>query len=317
MRHPSANFLRVTLQAILVYACFVPFTQALASGAKVGDVITGAVQGYSTIPILFNFIAYTAGFFLTLLGLGKLRQHVDRPEQVPLSHAIWHLTGAGFLVSLPYAVSMVQHTLKIATDSGSTKSATTVALSTGSVMSLDVMLMNFVQNVRGPMQFLLWSLGIVLGLFFMITAFMRMARGAAQDGPRGSLGSGTLMRIVIGAILFSLAATSDVFTSTLFGGSIVQFTGMNLAGVSGASVTHINQVMSAIFVFVQIIGFMAFFRGFLILRALADGNNGSSSTAAFTHIIGGAVAINISPMLNALQNTFCNGASSCAVINFS
>lgn len=317
-RPKGCHWTVVMLQALTFYCMMLPISDAFAS-AKVGDVITKSVQNYSSLPTVMNYVAYIAGLVVLIIGLQKMYRHVERPDQFPLSHSIWHIAGGTFLFSLPMAWGMITRSMNIASASGATTGASNIALkvSPTTPLSLDVMMIRLVENIRGPMQFLLWTLSAVLGLFFMITAFLRMARGAGQDGPRGSLGSGTVTRVFIGSILLSIAATADVFTTTLFSGSIVKFNGMNIPSVPSATLDQANQAMSAILVFIQIIGFIAFIRGFLMLRALADGNSSVSSAAAFTHVLGGAIAINISPMLSALQRTFCDGVGSCAVMNFS
>ncbi len=316
-RPKGCHWTVVMLQALVFYCMMVPVSRAFAS-ATVGDVITKTVQSYNTLPIVMNYASIIAGLVVIVLGLQKLYKHVERPDQVPMSHGLWHLAGGTFLISLPAAWAMMVASFNVATASGSTLNASNIAFKVTATtpLSLDVMMIRLIQNIRGPMSFLLWTLSAVLGLFFMITAFLRMARGAAQDGPRGSVGSGTLVRVLIGSILLSLAATADIFTTTMFSGSIKKFDGMVIAGIPAATLDQANQAMSAILVFIQILGFIAFLRGFLMLRALADGNTSVSSAAAFTHILGGAAAINISPVLLALQNTFCDKAASCAVFNF-
>ena len=303
--------------AFALYALMIPFGEAMA-GAKVGDMITQGTRNYRRLPTYMSYVSVVAGLVIIIIGIQKLYKSVDRPDQFPVSHGFWYLAGGTFLVSLPAAWSMMVRSMSIATKSGSTVTATNIALSTApsSPLSLDVMMIRLVENVRGPIQLALWTLAAVLGLFFMISAFIRMAKGAGKDGPMGSVGSGTLTRILVGSMLLSFAATADVFTSTLFGGSIVKFNGMNISGVAPAALTQANQAISAIMIFIQIVGFIAFMRGFLMLRALADGNTSVSSAAAFTHIIGGAIAINISSMLAMLQNTFCDKGAGCAVMNF-
>lgn len=309
------HFAMVMLQAIAVYCVLLPVSDAWAT--TVGDVITGGAKSYNTLPRVMNYMSFIAGLIVIISGIQKIKQHVDRPDQVPVSHGLWHIAGGIFLMSLPQAWGMLVRSFALATASGSTVNASNIALKVipGVPISLDVMMVRFISNVRGPLQLLLWTLSAVLGLFFLITAFLRMARGAAQDGPRGSLGSGTLTRIIIGSVLLSLASTADVFTSTLFGGGIVKFDGMAIPGIPTSELDQINQAVAAILIFIQIVGFIAFIRGFLMLRALADANTSVSAAAAFTHVLGGAVAINISPMLSALQKTFCD--TGCAVINFS
>jgi len=304
----------VLFQAFLFYLLAVPFASAQTVGSTI---MKGSASSLGSTPVLLNFISYIAGFAVACVGLYKLKSHIDNPDRTPLSHGIWHLMGAGLLISLPMAAGLLQRTFKLATASGSTKTASAIALNTTGALSLDVMMIRFVQDIRTPMSFLIWALGVVLGFFFLITAFMRMARGAAQDGARGSLGSGTLMRVVIGSILISTSATADVFTNTLFGGSVMRFNGLDLGGtIAAATLDQANQAFAAILIFIQIIGFIAFMRGFLMLRALADGNSSISTAAAFTHIFGGAVAINISSALNVLQNTFCGGKAGCAIGTF-
>jgi hypothetical protein len=52
-----------------------------------------------------------------------------------------------------------------------------------------------------------------------------------------------------------------------------------------------------------IIGIISFIRGWFIIRDVAEGNQQASMMAGATHIIGGALAINLGPILAAVQNT--------------
>lgn len=313
MKRPSINSLALSVfEASFVYAVLAPTSAAWAQ--TVGDSITSGMTGVATMPILINYIAYIAGAVVAVTGMLKVKDHVVAPDRTPLSHGLWRLGAAGLLLALPPVAALLMRTILTSSVFGTTTAATTVPMSMSASPSLDQMMINLIANIKAPMGFLIWSLSAILGLFFLVTAFVRMAKGAGQDGPRGSLGSGTVGRVVVGAILLSLAATADIFTTTIFGGAGAQFTGMNIPGVSAATLEHAESVMAAILVFVQIIGFIAFMRGFLMLRALADGNNGISTAAAATHIVGGAVAINISPALKVIQETVCDGG--CSVLSF-
>lgn len=289
-----------------------------ASATTVGTVINNSVtSGYSTAPVLINFIAYIAGAIVAVIGLIKIRSVFDPAfqQQNNLGTGLWHMAAAGLLISVPAAWGHVSRTLGLDTPTGSTERAAAITGSVGGPLSLDQMMINFIADVKAPMGFLLWTLGALLGLFFIVTAFLRMASNAGQDGPKGSMGAGTMGRVVIGAILLSFAATADVFTTTLFGSDVVEFSYMSIPGVDAATLARANDALSAVLVFIQIIGFIAFMRGFLMLRAQADGNTSVSTAAAFTHIIGGAVAVNVSPALKVFQTTFCADAS-CTVFFF-
>lgn len=313
MKRPGISNLALSIfQAFFVYAVLAPTSAAWAQ--TIGDSITGGMTGVATMPVLINYISYIAGFVVAVTGLLKVKDHVVAPDRTPLSHGLWRLGAAGLLISLPAAAGLLMSTMLTSTVFKTTKGATTVDMAVSASPSLDQMMINLIANIKAPMGFLIWSLSAILGLFFLVSAFVRMAKGAGQDGPRGSLGSGTVGRVIIGAILLSLAATADIFTTTIFGGASAQFKGLSISGVSTSTLEHAESVMAAILVFVQIIGFIAFMRGFLMLRALADGNNGVSTAAAATHIVGGAVAINIAPALKVIQETVCGGG--CSVLSF-
>lgn len=314
MKRPGISNLALSIfQAFFVYAVLAPASAAWAQ--TIGASITSGMKGVATMPVLINYIAYIAGFVVAVTGLLKVKDHVVAPDRTPLSHGLWRLGAAGLLISLPVAAGLLMRTMLTSTVFGTTTAATTgIPMAMAASPSLDQMMINLIANIKAPMGFLIWSLSAILGLFFLVTAFVRMAKGAGQDGPRGSLGSGTVGRVIIGAILLSLAATADIFTTTIFGGAGAQFKGLSIAGVAAPTLARAESVMAAILVFIQIIGFIAFMRGFLMLRALADGNNGVSTAAAATHIVGGAVAINISPALKIIQTTVCGGG--CSVLSF-
>lgn len=299
-----------------------PLSLAFASSGDVGDAITDVVdQGYSNVPVFINVISYIGGVMLAIIGAVKLRNHFGGGGNNPLAPGLWHLVGAALLISLPTVWDILVQTLGTSSASGSTRAVADLSgAGGGSVLSLDQMMIDMVDTIKAPMGYLLWSLGAVLGLYFLVSAFIRMARNSAQDGPKGALGAGTMGRLLVGALLLSFAATADVFTTTIFGNSgVLKFAGMNLSGVVDAGVLdHANAAISASLVFVQIIGFIAFMRGFLMLRAQADGSSNVSTAATFTHIFGGAVAFNISSFLGMIEKTFCSGGSaSCSVFNFS
>ncbi len=307
----------VLLRAAAVLLITAPLTQAFAS-SDLGDAISNTVdQGYSNVPIFTNYIAYIGGAIVGVIGFGKLRNHFIKQDQ-PLAPALWHLLGAALLVSLPSMWALLVQTLTTDNPTGTTLAVATLSGSGGgTTLTLDQMMIDLVSVIKAPMGYLLWSLGVMLGLLFLVSAFLRIARNSGQDGPRSSMGVGTLGRILIGAILLSFAATADVFTTTIFGSDVLVFAGMDLHGTVDAAVeARANAAISAVLVFIQIIGFIAFMRGFLMLRAQADGASNVSTAASFTHLIGGAVAFNISSFLGLVQYTFCQGAASCNVFTF-
>jgi hypothetical protein len=66
---------------------------------------------------------------------------------------------------------------------------------------------------------------------------------------------------------------------------------------------HVNAVVAAILAFVALLGWISFIRGFFIMRGVAEGNSQASAMAGFTHILGGALAVNLGGVLKAVQET--------------
>ncbi len=305
----------LTFSVALISVLFFAFP-AFADEDLGASILSVVNSGYSNVPIILTYFSYIAGLMLGLIGLNKIKTHFVGGNQ-PLSGGLWHLVGASLLISLPTAWGMIVRSLKTGSVSGSTRAVADLSGAGGGTgsLSLDQMMIDLVTNIQAPMGYLLWSLSAVLGLFFLTTSFLRMAKNSGQDGPRNSLGAGTLSRVVIGGLLLSFSATADIVTTTLFGTNVLKFSSMDLSGsVDANALDHINATISAVLVFVQILGFIAFMRGFLMLRAQFDGGNGSTA-AAFTHIIGGAVAFNISSFMGIMEKTFCATAG-CSVFEF-
>ncbi len=105
--------------------------------------------------------------------------------------------------------------------------------------------------------------------------------------------------IVTSAVFLFLPTAFQTMTMTLFGTS-------SMLGWENAN-TSINPiVLKAIGGFVQLLGFVAFIRGWLILVANAQspGGGGASFGKGLTHIIGGLLLVNIFGVANVIWNTF-------------
>ena len=293
---------KLAFWTLVLFAYFL--SSESASATTVGSMMTASVkQGFSPVPKVVNYVAYILGATFGVIGVGRFQKHFEKPDQFPLRDAILYLIGAGFLIALPSAAQIAVNSLALNSPSGLIRSASSIGTGGGGT-GLDGMMINFVNNIRNPLTYMLSALGFTLGIFFVVTGFMRLAKNGGQDGPKGSFGSGTMMRFVMGAALISFSASTEVVTRTFFGGSApVQFNTLVFSGVPAASLASANKAVTAILVFIQLLGFIAFMRALLMFRSIADGNQGGSTAAAFTHLIGGALAINISPTLSAIQTT--------------
>lgn len=74
-------------------------------------------------------------------------------------------------------------------------------------------------------------------------------------------------------------------------------------GMLAPEVDAAHAVISAIIKFVLIVGLISFVRGIFIIRSVAEGNSQSSIMSGVTHMLAGALAVNLGPLLNAVQAT--------------
>ena len=102
------------------------------------------------------------------------------------------------------------------------------------------------------------------------------------------------MQALIGALSTSFFLTHQ--TKTI---AYLDYTeGMTAAERSAAHAT-----ITAIIQFVIIVGIISFVRGIFIIRGVAEGSQQASIMAGVTHILAGSLAINLGPLLNAVQFT--------------
>ena len=94
------------------------------------------------------------------------------------------------------------------------------------------------------------------------------------------------------------------FSNSMFGDSNVATFAM-LETSTGDVVLdqHVLAMISTVLVFMTIIGYISFMRGFFIIKDVAEGSGQASLMAGVTHIFGGALAVNLGPLLNAVQST--------------
>jgi hypothetical protein len=58
---------------------------------------------------LFNLVAYIGGAALVVIGVLKLKEHVDNPSHVQMRGGMIRLLAAGMLLSLPFMTNVMQN----------------------------------------------------------------------------------------------------------------------------------------------------------------------------------------------------------------
>jgi hypothetical protein len=270
-----------------------------------GDTICNAVNNTSYMPGILSAMAYLFGIVLIIWGVLKLKDNVLNPQQTSIWEGISRLVAGGAFFALPYLIGVVANTLDggglFAALNGFTHTSFK-GQTTGS--GLDAMMVNFSADMFGPMLFALNFFGYVAGTVLLMIGISRLLK-SAQEGPRGPGGLGTIMTFLVAGAMISISPMIGSLSTTFFETNVsatsaaLQYsTGMNTTEIA-----HVQAVISAILQFMIVLGVVAFLRGIYIIREVAEGNSQASLMAGITHMVGGSLAVNLGPVMNAIQTT--------------
>lgn len=278
-----------------------PAPAAAASGDTLGGLIHNLVMSLNTIPGLFTAVAYLFGIFLGFWGILKLKDHVENPHNTTIWEPIKRFTAGGSFFALPHVMLAAINTVD-----GGGKAADYSDFNSGGAgeLGLDGMMVKLIADIWHPMHWVLFAFCYLGGIILIFIGISRLLK-SEQDGPRGPAGIGTIMTFLVGGALLSVdrivgsSLTSFFNSATSMSFGELQYT----AGMGDAELAHAHAVIAAIIAFVAIIGWVSFIRGLFILRGVSEGNSQASMMAAITHILGGALAINLGGVIMAVQNT--------------
>lgn len=275
----------------------VPFSAAHASMGTQLQVLLADVARW---PALVAAASYTFGIFLAVLGIGKLYEHVQSPNQVSVFDGLKRIGAAAALFSLPIVLEAVQAMMAdggVDTVFGNVSGATSGA-------GLDEMMKSFMEDMHAPLVMCIYAFSYFAGLVLVVIGIMRLLK-TAQDGPRGPGGIGTIMTFIVAGALLSVDRMMGAWSSSLFGTEDVTiFANLAYTGdMTAAEIDHVHAVISTILMFMTILGWISFVRGWFILRDVAEGSHNASLMAGMTHLFGGALAVNLGPLINAVQDT--------------
>lgn len=181
------------------------------------------------------------------------------------------------------------------------------------------------QTILNPALRMLLAFSFIIGIWFIVKGLLKLKAFAlplTQTTQPGEL-SGPIMYMFIGTILIYIPTSTDVLTNTLFGSVPSLFGGggspniYNLGSASAqimgyASVSLESQwatLIDTVVYYMQFIGFLAFLRGWVIMsHATQHHGQQDSFVKGIVHIVGGILAINFLPLVNAVSNTIQGGA---------
>lgn len=276
-------------------------SQSAMATSSLGDSIMEVGNSFSQLPSLLAAFSYMAGITLGVLAIAKFYEHVQNPHQTPIWDGIKRVAAGGGLLALPIVIEAAYVTL-----TGAGLDAITLGGFSGdaSGSGLDAMMQALMTDIANPLIWVMYGFCYVAGIVLVIIGIMRMLK-SQQEGPRGPGGIGTIMTFIVAGALLSVDAMMGAWSSSMFASNDV----MNVAdlaytgGLDPAEIDHIHGVISSILIFMMVLGWVSFIRGWFIIRDVAEGNHNASLMAGLTHLFGGALAVNLGPLMNAVQDT--------------
>lgn len=166
---------------------------------------------------------------------------------------------------------------------------------------LTQMLGTLYKNLQ-PVWNMLIALCYVLGIFFIAIGMLKLkvyGQMTVMMATHASLGP-SLAYILVGAGLLWVPSLLDIMTMSLWGYGFNAITGYPDEGMDNYS-----DLMIPLIRIVQVVGLIAFIRGWIILLRLGQhGAPPGTLSKGLLHMLGGILAINIMGTIELLRNTF-------------
>lgn len=94
--------------AAVAMATSMSTVEAFANNTSLNNLTTNLSRATSGFPNMISMFAYIAGIALAVLGIFKIKQHVDAPANVPLKDGLMRLATGGALLSFPFMTQIIQ-----------------------------------------------------------------------------------------------------------------------------------------------------------------------------------------------------------------
>ncbi|MCM2344030.1 MAG: hypothetical protein NDJ24_05660 [Alphaproteobacteria bacterium] len=276
-------------------------SSAYAGPATIGDMFINIADSSGQLPNLLAALSYMFGITLGVLAIAKLYEHVQNPHQTPVWDGLKRMLAGSLFLGLPIVVEAAFITMN-----NNNIDAITLGTFTGATSGtgLDAMMKALMINIHDPLIWLMNGFCYLAGVALVMVGISRLLK-SSQEGPRGPGGIGTLMTFIVAGALLSVDAMMGAWSSSLFATNDVaniaalSYTG----GMTAAEEDHVHAVISSILIFMMILGWVSFIRGWFIIRDVAEGGHNASLMAGITHLFGGALAVNLGPLMNVVQDT--------------
>jgi len=294
----------VQLTIIAVF-CLTGATSAHAA-MSLGSILCNGVENSRPFAPVFTWISYLAGVIAAIAGVYHLRLHAESPQNQRLTTPLMELAGSMTLMSLPAVMNVLVTSIY-----GKPEGSASLNCAAGPVMGgpgLDQMLRGFVSNIEEPLKMASSAAALLSGLYMIVRGLMKASKYGTD--PKTHNMHSVLTYLGFGALLVSIGQNLDVMLATLFGtstvadSSIIKWGKLDAIVGGGGISQRFKDAVNAALVFVQLIGCIAFVRGWLLMKKVVEGAGNANLAQAMTHILGGVAAINIYQFLVAMDYTF-------------
>lgn len=303
MVHKGSFGSRIFFQLLAVTALVALAHPALAAtDDKLGTVLNNTTSSFEKLPNIFSMIAYLSGLILGVQAIFKIKDHVDgRPGGPTLADGVKRFIAGGAFFAMPMVSEALYNSFF---GNGNKISITSRTGGNATGDGLDALVVRLMQDIGGPTEKLLTAFCYLSAIGFMMVGISRLTK-RMEDGPRGPAGMGTIMTFVAAGALFAFGDMMGAFTASIFGDSTIATHAIiaNNIGMTADDMTKVQTVIEAVMGFIMIVGFIAFIRGWFVLKNFADGNQGATLAQGLTFLFGGALAINLGELINAFQST--------------
>lgn len=145
------------------------------------------------------------------------------------------------------------------------------------------------------MTALIWLCGAILA-GFAIVDYKGVADGKVNV-------SRPVWLTIISALMIAVSSFVPILSETLVGGGEYKPSELFSQIPEGRMMPGVAEALTSCLLFVQALGTIALFRGFLMFQSAAKGKR-EDLPRAFTHLIGGVLAVNIQLTISIIASTF-------------
>lgn len=292
---------RLVLAALII--AFYPDFAYAATNKSVGDVFCSVLRNVNGIPFLLSGIAYFCGAWMVFSGVYLIIKHSSDPN-TPLRNGILSVCAGAMVAALPWLVSWLHKTIFTNVEYSRILGCDAELVGTSDApVPLDEMLANFVNNIHEPILAIICGMAFILGAAMIFYNMVKLAKFGSD--PKANTLTPILFSLAIGAMLMAIGQTMNVSLTTLFGNSeLVKYNSIAYEPGGSFDMTRFNRAMTAVFIFLQIIGALSFVRGFFILKNALEGSGQATKGQAYTHMIGGTLLWNMPAFIKTMEQSF-------------